>query len=158
MKTNKQHLLLICLALSALCLLLDQWSKHLAAASLKGKPPISLIPGFLELTYVENTGVAFGMLHRTSIFPLILGIILLCALLGFCVHLRKILDRISVCFLSLLLSGAVGNLVDRIRLGFVVDFIYIRLIRFPVFNIADCCVVLGTFGLGFWLWTKGDGK
>ena len=59
-------------------------------------------------------------------------------------------------FLPLLFSGAVGNLIDRILRGCVVDFIYVKLIRFPVFNVADCCVVLGAFGLGVWMWMKEE--
>ena len=135
---------------------LDQWTKGLAVAALKSKPAITLIPGVLELTYVENKGVAFGMLDRFSKAPAAIAAVFFLALLIGCVVERDKLTGVLPFLIAFILSGAVGNLIDRIRLGYVVDFIYLRLIRFPVFNVADCCVVAGTVGLGLWIWMKKE--
>ena len=110
--------------------LLDQWTKHLAVVYLKGQEAVSLIPGVLELKYLENRGAAFGILQGGKvIFLIITPIVLL-----FVLHI--LLDCIAV--------GAVGNLIDRIRLDYVVDFVYIRLIDFPIFNVADMFVSIAT--------------
>ena len=123
---------------------IDQFSKYLAATHLIDGNSIELIPGVFELHYLENRGVAFGMLQdmRWVFIPVsLLMMSLLIVLL-----LRSPMRRQSFfrfcCYLCL--AGAIGNLIDRVFLGYVVDFLYFRLIDFPVFNIADCYVVIST--------------
>lgn len=122
-------------------ILLDQFTKLLAVVYLKGNAPISLIPGVLELRYLENRGAAFGMMQGAKIFFLIITPIILAAVIYALVKMPS--DgkyRVLHILLDCVAVGAVGNMIDRIRLDYVVDFIYISLIDFPIFNVADMFV------------------
>lgn len=119
----------------------DQFTKYLAVLYLKGQEAIELIPGVLELRYLENKGAAFGILQGGKvIFLIITPIVLLVA----AYVLIRMPDGGKYRILHLLLDGviigAIGNMIDRIRLDYVVDFIYISLIDFPIFNVADVCI------------------
>ncbi len=125
--------------------LLDQFTKHLAVLYLKGQAAVVLIPGVLELRYLENRGAAFGILQGGKvIFLIITPIVLLAA----AYVLIRMPDggkyRILHFLLDCIIIGAVGNMIDRIRLDYVVDFIYISLIDFPIFNVADMFVSIAT--------------
>ena len=125
--------------------LLDQWTKSLAVLYLKGQEAFVLIPGVLELRYLENRGAAFGILQGgKTIFLIITPIVLLAA----AYVLIRMPDggkyRILHILLDSIIIGAVGNMIDRIRLDYVVDFIYISLIDFPIFNVADMFVSIAT--------------
>lgn len=123
---------------------LDQWVKYLTVAHLKDAPQVQLWPGVFHLTYVENRGAAFGMMQGGQMF---FAVITCLVLIGIVWYWRKIpQDKYGIALkvaLVLIVSGAIGNLIDRIRLDFVVDMFYFILIDFPVFNIADICVVVG---------------
>lgn len=124
---------------------LDQVTKFLAVTNLKDASSISLISNFLSLTYVENKGAAFGILQEKKVFFVISTIILVLFLLCVLIFNKKI-TRYSQISLVLILSGAIGNFIDRVRLGYVIDYIDIKfgtIYDFPVFNVADCCVVVG---------------
>ena len=123
-------------------ILLDQFTKYLAVIYLKGQEAVSLIPGVLELRYLENRGAAFGMMQGGKIFFLIITPIIL-ALVVYAMYKMPSVGkyRILHILLACVAVGAVGNMIDRIRLDYVVDFIYISLIDFPIFNVADCYVV-----------------
>lgn len=126
--------------------LLDQWSKYLALR-LKGQPDIPLFQG-LSLSYVENRGVAFGLLKDFPIVIYIVSVLAILLIIKFLIDYKNILPFSSKIFLSMIISGALGNLLDRIVRGFVVDFISVRFpwgYHFPVFNIADILVVIGCF-------------
>ena len=119
----------------------DQWTKALAFRMLRTEGPLVLIEGVFELHYSENRGAAFGILQgKQWFFLLVAAAVVVLAPLFFC--------------LVLLCSGAVGNVIDRLIRGFVVDFFYFRLIDFPIFNVADCYVVVSAILLilltGFW--------
>lgn len=138
--------------LAAILILLDQWSKYLVVLHLKGQKDISLISGVLELTYLENRGAAFGLLQDQRILFLISGLLLIVAVFWF---FRKASGSprflpLKIC-LTILLAGALGNMIDRVRLGYVVDFIYVKLIDFPVFNVADIYVTVTAFLLVFFV-------
>lgn len=124
-------------------LLADQFTKYLALSRLKGSPAVVLIDGVLELQYVENTGMAFSLFRDKKIFILIMGCIVMAVILFF---LFRIPDsrrfRIVHILLAALIAGALGNMIDRIRFDFVVDFISFVLIHYPVFNVADCYIVV----------------
>jgi len=127
-----------------LCII-DQVTKYLTVHLLKGGPSFSLIDGFLQLTYLENRGAAFGVLQNKQQLFLVMTLIISTILIYFFIKrpLTK-LSRIAVC---LILAGAFGNLIDRIRLGYVIDMIDVvfgKFYDFPVFNFADSCVVVGT--------------
>lgn len=129
----------------ALAIGLDQWTKYLVSADLKGKNPLVLWKGVFELQYLENRGAAFGMLQgKQFFFFLVAAVVLIMAvyLLWRMPAQRRYLPLL-VC-LCLIVSGAVGNMIDRVRLGYVVDFFYFKLINFPIFNVADCYVTVAT--------------
>lgn len=135
------------LAISGCLILGDQVSKYLVRAYLRPLPGgrIVLADGILELQYLENRGAAFGMLEdRGWLFCIFaLAVILVTGTLCIrCPSGRRLLPfRLSMVFI---LAGAAGNLTDRVARGYVTDFIYFRLIHFPVFNGADICVTIGT--------------
>ncbi len=122
---------------------LDQWTKKLAVEHLKGQADIELIPSVLCFHYLENRGAAFGTFQNQRTFLLILTSLILLAV---CYVLWKLPQDKKYVFLKLLCftvtAGGIGNLIDRIRLNYVVDFIYFSLIDFPVFNVADIYVTV----------------
>ncbi len=130
---------------SALLVLLDQWSKHLAVKYLSGQPPVVLWPDVFELYFLEqgNDGVAWGLFSGQMwlIIPLTLLVMLILAVMLVRSDLRH--SKLFSFSLALILGGGVGNLVDRIAYGAVVDFFHFTLIEFPIFNVADCCVCVG---------------
>ena len=134
--------------------LLDQYTKHLAIRHLKGNPAVPLIDGVLELQYLENTGSAFSLFQGQKVFILIMGFVFLSAVLFFLWKLPVKKKFLAVHILAaVLIAGALGNIVDRIRYDFVVDFISFVLIHFPVFNVADMCIVSGCIlGLIYYQW------
>ena len=148
MNTEKKRLatFLLFLISTAVLVAFDQWTKNLAVEHLKGQEDISLIPGVLCLHYLENRGAAFGIFQDQRTFLLILtAIILICV----CYVLWRIPSDKKYNLLKLLCimitAGGIGNLIDRVRLNYVVDFIYFSLIDFPVFNVADIYVTTSMF-------------
>jgi signal peptidase II len=121
--------------------LVDQYTKALAAQRLK-QDSIPVIRDVFHLTYVKNTGAAFGILKDSNTLFIIMTSIILIGLVVALIALRpqSLLLKIST---GLVVGGALGNLIDRICLGFVIDFFDFRIINYPVFNIADSCVVVG---------------
>lgn len=142
---NKKSVLTVWVLATVVLVLLDQFSKSLAVKYLKEKPSISLIDKVLELFYLENHGAAFGILQNGQIFFVIITAVILIAIF-YVLYRMPAVKAYSLLFvlLSLLVAGAVGNLIDRIRLGYVVDFIYVSFIDFPVFNVADMYVTIST--------------
>ncbi|MDO5131564.1 MAG: signal peptidase II [Eubacteriales bacterium] len=140
-----------CLKDSAFVLIMivfDQLTKQAAVRSLKNGAGIPLLPGILELTYVQNRGAAFGILQDARIF---FFLITCAALLLIGSILLKIPEGqrylpMRICLL-IITAGAIGNLIDRILLSYVRDFIYFSLIDFPVFNVADIYITCATFAM-----------
>lgn len=114
------------------------------AASVWADKPLVLINGVLEMTYVENRGAAWGMLQGARVAFIILTAVFLLAAVYFYFKRRKELNRLSTVIIALIFAGALGNLIDRTVYGYVRDMIYFSLIDFPVFNIADSAIVIGT--------------
>ena len=121
---------------------IDQLLKVWAANALAGGA-IALIPGVLSLTYHENFGAAFGILQNQQFFLVgITSLVMLCGVvLLFSGWVKSMLLMWSI---ALVLGGGVGNLIDRVWRGYVVDYVYFEPINFPIFNFADSCVVVGT--------------
>lgn len=123
---------------------LDQLTKWLVVLRLKPISDFPIINNVFHLTYVENRGAAFGILQGKHLFFIIMTSIVMVFITIYYFKLpseRKYhWMRLA---LILLAGGAIGNLMDRIRLGYVIDFLYFKLIDFPVFNFADICVVVG---------------
>lgn len=138
---------MIFLDLLGICALvaLDQYTKYLAVIHLKDKPAYIIFNGVLELNYLENKGAAFGMLQNQKAFFIFVAVVIL-SVIGYVLlktpNSKKY--RILHLLLSLIAAGAIGNMIDRIRLNYVVDFIYFVLINFPIFNVADMYVTIST--------------
>ena len=138
---------------------LDQMSKYLAVRYLKTSSGITVIPGFLKLRYLENRGMAFGLLQDKLLFLILVCLFFFAPI--FYLYLKTpantfyspLLYTVAVVF-----SGAMGNFIDRVFRRYVVDFIYFSLIDFPTFNIADIYVTCGIFVLIFLIFFryKGD--
>lgn len=126
---------------------LDQYTKHLAITHLQGNP-ITIIEGVFELRYLENRGAAFGLLQNQQIFFLMIGIITLFFLVYLYIRMpqTKKFVLLRICMISIT-AGAIGNMIDRARFQYVVDFLYFELIDFPIFNVADIFATVATFGL-----------
>ena len=137
-------------ALTALAVAFDQWAKALAYGSLRTGGPLVLIKGVFELLYSENRGAAFGILQGKQWFFFLVAFAVVVVILLFLGRLPsgKRYVPLFVCMV-LLSAGAVGNLIDRVTRGFVVDFFYFSLIDFPIFNVADCYVVVSAAALIF---------
>ena len=137
--------MLIWLICVAVLVFLDQLSKWLAVILLEGQPSFYLIPGVLRFTYVENRGAAFGMLADNRWVFLVLSTLTIVCLLGFMIY-SKPQSRLERAGLALVLAGGIGNMIDRVLLGYVIDFI--DFCAFPklwnwVFNVADSCICIG---------------
>ena len=134
---------LVCAAAIVLLLAADQYTKSLAVQYLKDQPSIELIPGVLELFYLENRGMAFGLLQdQYWLFAMMTVLFLIVMVIVFykLPKTRRFLPLFAV--LTVLTAGAVGNFYDRFLNHYVVDFIYVSLINFPVFNVADIYVTV----------------
>lgn len=147
MSKKKRILLLIDAIVLIVLVALDQFTKNLAVVHLKDKSAIPIIKDVFELNYLENRGAAFGVLQNQKIFFLIISIIILAAVVYV---LFRAPDDKKYNMLHMLLvmvaSGGIGNMIDRIRLEYVVDFLSFVLINFPIFNVADIYVTVSMFG------------
>ena len=120
----------------------DQLVKYWAYTSLRPVGSIPVINQIFHLTYTENTGAAFSMLSGQGLFLTVVPI-LACGLILYLLFSRRVDHPLGRWALLFLLSGAVGNLIDRVFRGFVVDFIDFRVIRFAIFNVADIFITIG---------------
>lgn len=138
-----------------LIILADQISKYAVMRYLKLHESVSVITGFFDLVHVRNRGMAFGLLNRPDInfgfYILVAASIGAIVLLTVWFIRLKENDKLTVLTLSLILGGAVGNLIDRLRFREVVDFldIYIGQYHWPAFNVADSAITVGAFLLAF---------
>ena len=129
---------------------LDQGSKYFVLTRLKNTPDIILIPGVLQLHYLENRGMAFGLFEGKIPVFVILCVLFFCVFLYIYIKIPKTRYYLPlICTALVLAAGAVGNLIDRVFRGYVIDFIYFSLIDFPVFNVADIYVVCSGIFLVF---------
>ena len=157
---KKYGMLMVDLCLFAILLAADQITKVLAKGKLMGDADVELIPGVLEFHYLENRGAAFSMMQNAQVVFMLAAALM-------CVAIVYILRRVPVgkrylawhITLAMIGAGGIGNLIDRLRFAYVVDFIYFSLIDFPVFNVADICVTLGVIALiifVLFVWNEED--
>ena len=128
-------------------IILDQITKYMAMG-LENRPPIVLIENVLELHHTGNRGAAFGVLQGGRIYFIIIAAVVF-IIIGWI--LKKIpsdkkYGKLHIA-LSLILAGAAGNTIDRVIRGYVIDFIYFKIINFPIFNVADIYITVATFWL-----------
>jgi len=132
------------IAIALVIVALDQWTKAMIRAKLATIGVSEIIKGFFEFSYTENTGAAFGSFQGKNAIFIVVGIIAL----AFIFYIFRSLNKNTWMRISfgLILGGALGNLIDRIAFGFVIDFIRIRVtqsIWWPNFNIADAGITVG---------------
>ncbi len=138
---NKKILLIIFIILISICI--DQIVKQIVIKNVFNSS-IQIIKGVLNFTYVENTGGAYGIGSNNILIFIIINIIILGILMKFAISKREEIDTISLIAISLIIAGGMGNLIDRVARGYVVDFVDINpVLKYPVFNIADIFVVTG---------------
>ena len=143
-------LAILSLALAVVAALVDQLIKRLVVVQLKPVGSMTAIPGLLDFTYLENRGAAFGLLQNQRIFFLICALVILIFAIwiyGKLPNAQRYLP-LRICIIGIC-AGAIGNMIDRIYLGYVVDFFYFNLIDFPIFNVADIYVTVSTIVLVF---------
>jgi signal peptidase II len=140
---------LILLTVLSLVIAADQATKHFAIAGLKDKPPVEVVKGFFELRYAENPGAAWSFMAQANEsfrIPFLIAVTL--AAVGFMLYFfHKLGPRATTMMfsLSLIMGGAIGNLIDRVRHKNVVDFIrwYYKQYSWPTFNVADIAIFIG---------------
>ncbi len=140
---------LLSLGAVVLGVLADYFTKLIAVSRLKGEDPVPLIRGILRFSYVENPGAAWGMLANHRWVFMVFSVLAIAAIAAYLI--RRDPPILLCVSLSLILSGGIGNMIDRTFRGAVVDFIEFYLFEFPVFNVADCLVVIGSGLLIVWL-------
>ncbi len=139
---------LVWVGLSIVAIILDQWTKHIASTHLNYADPVPVLP-FLNWTLLHNYGAAFSFLSDAGgwqryFFTSLAGLV--SVIFVFCLMRMPKTVKILPIAIALILGGAIGNLIDRMSLGYVVDFIhvYYNNSHFPAFNIADSAITLGT--------------
>lgn len=137
------------LILAAVIVILDIWTKQLVLARIRLHEAIPVIPDFFQLVHVRNTGAAFGLGANasTKLVPILLNtgaIAVFCVVVIYAMR-TAVTDRLLQTGLHLILGGAIGNLLDRFRFGYVVDFldVYIGSHHWPAFNVADSAICIG---------------
>ena len=137
--------MIIPLIAAVLLVAVDQITKYIALTQLKPIGSVTFIDGFMDFTFVENRGAAFGIFSGKTWLLLVISIIICAVLVWAMTKMPKTKEyrKLRVTFV-LILSGAVGNIIDRALRGYVVDFFEFTFIKWPVFNMADIYVVVGT--------------
>lgn len=140
----------LALLMSAALVGIDQWLKLLAKEFLKPGETTPLIQDVLHLTYLENRGAAFGMMQNKKWLLVwataaVLLILILAVMAG---KIKGTFPLFSVCTI---IGGGIGNLIDRVYRGYVIDYIHVKIVNFAIFNFADICVTVGTAMLIFYL-------
>ena len=145
MSKHKLKWMIIDILFLILLIALDQITKYLAVVKLKDQEPFEIINKVFELHYLENSGAAFGMLQNQKIFFIFVAVAIL-FIISYVLFKTPDHKKYNVLHLSLIMiaSGAIGNMIDRIRYDYVVDFFYFKLINFPIFNVADIYVTVAT--------------
>ncbi|MCR5546385.1 MAG: signal peptidase II [Lachnospiraceae bacterium] len=140
---KKRNRTLLAIGVVILLVILDQITKWLAVTHLANTEGIDLISGVLRLEYVENTGTAFSLFEGQFVLFYVITIVVSVAII-LCMKRLPYNKKFNMAYflLAVLLSGALGNFIDRVFRKYVVDFIYFSLIDFPVFNVADIYVTV----------------
>ena len=146
--------------IAAVLVAVDQLVKYLVMTRIPLGEHVPFIPYILDLTYVTNTGAAFSIFSEHT-WALALVSLVMSVLLAAALWFNLFRHPLGKLTLTLLLAGAVGNLIDRAFRGFVVDMFNVRFMRFAVFNVADICGVVGGIAAGLYyllLWDKLENK
>ena len=146
MKNSRKAVFAVQMLSIAFLTAIDQVIKNIVLEKLVPVSKIVVLDGFLAWTYAENTGAAFSIFSKnTNILSVFTAVALLFGIV-FLVVSKKHHKMYDIC-IPLLIAGGLGNLIDRLRLGFVVDYIQVLFVDFPIFNFADCLVTCSAFAL-----------
>lgn len=134
----------IIIYISIILLLIDQISKLLVVKLIDINSGMELIKNFFYLTYTHNTGAAFSILTGKRIFLILIAVVILIVIFNY-LRKNKIESKIEKIAFSLIIGGSIGNLLDRIVRGYVIDFLDFKIFgyNFPIFNLADTFIVIG---------------
>lgn len=147
---KRASLLVTDFMLFVILVIADQLTKHLAVVRLKNQAAYNLINGILEFNYLENRGAAFGVLQNQKYFFVFVALIFIGVIVFVLIKVPTQKKYYSLNILLVMIAaGAVGNMIDRVRYDYVVDFIYLVCIQFPIFNVADIYVTTATMILVF---------
>lgn len=135
---------IVSLAVIAVLTAADQLIKYFVVTYLKPIGEKLVIPGVLRFTYVENDGAMMGLFGGKAQVMMWITVVIIAVLLVILL-LKKIKFGFNYCCLVAIIAGGIGNLIDRFRLGFVVDYIDVLFVKFYVFNFADCLITVGAF-------------
>ena len=141
------------LFISIFVILLDQITKNVIYSMTSSGSTYKVVPYLFNIIHVYNTGAGFGILKNQN--NLLIGVsILVVLLVGY--HFKDIPNTLVASFVALIFSGAIGNLIDRLRFGFVIDFLDVGVgyLRWPTFSVADMAIVIGAIGLGYYWWKE----
>jgi len=137
--------------ITLILLSVDQFSKYIIRQKMSLAESIPIIKSVFHITYVENRGIAFGLFPQGSSLFIVISLIIILGIIFF--ERKKVIKSLKERFcLGLILGGALGNLIDRLRFGFVIDFLDFRI--WPVFNLADSGVCIGGILMVFFLLRK----
>lgn len=137
--------------ITLILLSIDQFSKYIIRQKMSLAESIPIIKSVFHITYVENRGIAFGLFPQGSSLFIVISLIIILGIIFF--ERKKVIKSLKERFcLGLILGGALGNLIDRLRFGFVIDFLDFRI--WPVFNLADSGVCIGGILMVFFLLRK----
>lgn len=135
--------LILWTVIAALAVILDQISKNIVVEKLMPIGSHKFIEGFMDFRYTENTGAAFGMMKGFRWGFIILSSLAIIAIIVCLIKYRKNVSVLLGIALSMIVGGGIGNQIDRIVNGFVVDFLEFQFVDFAIFNVADCFVTVG---------------
>lgn len=143
---------------SAIVVFFDQLTKFLALDKLSYGISVPVFKNIFQLTLVRNTGIAFGLFKDLTIVLIFISLIAVMVILRYWFSRKEKLGELVKFSLFLILGGAVGNLIDRIRFGYVIDFLDfgINNSRWPAFNVADSCITIGAVLIGLKIITKKE--
>ena len=149
--------MLVYLILSILFVIVDQVVKMWIVNNFSLHDGMELIKGLVSILYVRNTGAAWGMFEGKMVFFYLITAVAVGTLL-YLMFKEKGKSKLLLSAYSLILAGAVGNFIDRIRLGYVVDMFKFEFIDFPIFNVADTCLTIGVIFLFYYVIFKEQSK
>ena len=151
MKSNKTIVGIFSFFVVFFLVAIDQFTKKIVALNIPEQGDISVVDGVFKIVYTKNTGAAWGILKNSTAFLSVLSCVMMIVfiILFFRLdwHIKR--QRPLMIIGVFVVSGAIGNLIDRIFLKYVIDFLYFELINFPVFNIADCYITVSMIVLAF---------
>ena len=126
---------------------LDQWTKYLTVTEIPMYGHVDAVPGLFHLTYVQNTGAAFSLFEGMQWLFVLIFVAFTALLVWEALSKTVPFSAFERWCLVAIYAGGLGNMIDRIRLGYVVDMIEVEFIRFPVFNVADCFITCGCIAM-----------